>query len=236
MIILETNLVLFGRDLDTCTLTLTAKATAQQCWRKGEISCWHKWYINRSPVQCPYRQTCRCSNLMHCDKFSRSLSPTCMSWKLPNLLNKEMHIIIFYISCILYTFLHFRRIETGLLRHQYLMPYICFTRLNYIEAISNLSEDFILRWGTHYVKYSRFGGQLKLIKTIESLSTDSFSTFKHRAQNEFKRMTGVMSSNAAQVSWLAKISGSVGGGYEPSSSSDFRDYHEKETMRLLSSQ
>ncbi len=45
-----------------------------------------------------------------------------------------------------------------------------------------------------------------------------------------------MTSNAVQVSWLAKITGSVGAGHEESSSQETRKYQEEEAMRLQRNQ
>ncbi len=83
------------------------------------------------------------------------------------------------------------------------------------------------------MKYSRFGGQLKLIKTTEASSTESFSTFKHKAQNEFKRVSGTMTSSSLQASGIVKgvqIAGDVGHG--SSSSEGSSDYRHQQAMRL----
>ena len=30
------------------------------------------------------------------------------------------------------------------------------------------TEDFILRWGTHYIKSGKFGGRMQIFKTMEA--------------------------------------------------------------------
>lgn len=50
------------------------------------------------------------------------------------------------------------------------------------------SEDFILRWGTHYIKSARFGGQLELRKTQLASETSSKATFAEESEAEYKSL------------------------------------------------
>jgi hypothetical protein len=51
-----------------------------------------------------------------------------------------------------------------------------------------LSEDFILRWGTHYIKSARFGGQLELRKLQQASMTASKEEFAVECEVEFKSL------------------------------------------------
>ena len=46
-------------------------------------------------------------------------------------------------------------------------------------------QSFVLRYGTHYIRSSKFGGQLQVIKTSTSESSMSQEEFAETAENEF---------------------------------------------------
>ncbi|XP_019634114.1 PREDICTED: uncharacterized protein LOC109477328 [Branchiostoma belcheri] len=60
-------------------------------------------------------------------------------------------------------------------------------------------QNFILRYGTHYIKSAKFGGQLKIIKTKEASSDLSIQAFSERAQTEWKKAFSTFSAEASQT-------------------------------------
>ncbi|KAI8491792.1 hypothetical protein Bbelb_305970 [Branchiostoma belcheri] len=58
------------------------------------------------------------------------------------------------------------------------------------------TQNFILRYGTHYIKSAKFGGQLKIIKTKEASSDLSIQAFSERAQTEWKKAFSTFSAEA----------------------------------------
>jgi sensor domain CHASE-containing protein len=57
--------------------------------------------------------------------------------------------------------------------------------------------DFISRWGTHYIKSAKFGGQLEIRKLQSGLSTSSKEEFAVEAEMEYK---GLFASGGAYSS------------------------------------
>ena len=49
-----------------------------------------------------------------------------------------------------------------------------------------LLESFIQRWGTHYVKAAKFGGQLEIRKTMDAKEVQSKSDFSRTMEIEYK--------------------------------------------------
>ena len=47
-------------------------------------------------------------------------------------------------------------------------------------------EDFILRWGTHYIKSGKFGGRLQVFKTMEASEVSSKEAFSQVMEAEFR--------------------------------------------------
>ncbi|XP_019614665.1 PREDICTED: uncharacterized protein LOC109462550 [Branchiostoma belcheri] len=60
-------------------------------------------------------------------------------------------------------------------------------------------QNFILRYGTHYIRSAKFGGQLKIIKTKEASSDLSIQAFSERAQTEWKKAFSTFSAEASQT-------------------------------------
>ena len=52
------------------------------------------------------------------------------------------------------------------------------------------TEDFIQRFGTHYIKAGRFGGQLKIRKSMEASEVSSKEEFSEVMEFEFKTFFG----------------------------------------------
>ncbi|XP_035667450.1 uncharacterized protein LOC118410076 [Branchiostoma floridae] len=68
-------------------------------------------------------------------------------------------------------------------------------------------QNFILRYGTHYIQSAKFGGQLKIIKTKEASSDLSVQAFSERAQTDWKKTFSTFSAEASMTkssSWFHK--------------------------------
>ena len=61
-------------------------------------------------------------------------------------------------------------------------------------------QDFILRYGTHFIKSAKFGGELKVMKTSKKESTLSAEQFAETAQSEFAGMMSTLKSSFEQKS------------------------------------
>ena len=59
---------------------------------------------------------------------------------------------------------------------------------NYIVMFISLTptENFIQRWGTHYIKSAKFGGQLQIRKTIEASQVASKYEFSEKMEMAFR--------------------------------------------------
>ncbi|KAL9951279.1 hypothetical protein ACROYT_G043917 [Oculina patagonica] len=57
-------------------------------------------------------------------------------------------------------------------------------------------QDFILRWGTHYIKSGKFGGRLQIFKTMEASEVASKEAFSQVMELEYRNL--FMSLNAKQ--------------------------------------
>ena len=51
-------------------------------------------------------------------------------------------------------------------------------------------QNFITRYGTHYVKAAKFGGQLKIIKTREITDKSQIDDFREEMQEQVNSMVG----------------------------------------------
>ncbi|KAI8486104.1 hypothetical protein Bbelb_362040 [Branchiostoma belcheri] len=60
-------------------------------------------------------------------------------------------------------------------------------------------ENFYLRWGTHYIKSAKFGGQLKIIKTKQATKDLSMSEFATKAEADWKMTLSTFSAQASQT-------------------------------------
>jgi len=67
-------------------------------------------------------------------------------------------------------------------------------------------QDFIQRYGTHYVKAAKFGGQLKIVKTREVSTKASIDDFRKEMQEQINKIVG----NAISKGRAAKASKSEG--------------------------
>ncbi|KAI8493784.1 hypothetical protein Bbelb_281310 [Branchiostoma belcheri] len=66
-------------------------------------------------------------------------------------------------------------------------------------------QNFYLRWGTHYIKSAKFGGQLKIIKTKQATQDLSMSEFATRAEADWKMTLSTFAAKASQTkssSWF----------------------------------
>ncbi|XP_019614331.1 PREDICTED: uncharacterized protein LOC109462237 [Branchiostoma belcheri] len=60
-------------------------------------------------------------------------------------------------------------------------------------------QNFYLRWGTHYIKSAKFGGQLKIIKTKQATKDLSMSEFATKAEADWKMTLSTFSAQASQT-------------------------------------
>ncbi|CAH1224577.1 Hypp18 [Branchiostoma lanceolatum] len=60
-------------------------------------------------------------------------------------------------------------------------------------------QNFYLRWGTHYIKSAKFGGQLKIIKTKQATEDLSMSEFATKAEKDWKMTMSTFSALASQT-------------------------------------
>ena len=51
-------------------------------------------------------------------------------------------------------------------------------------------QDFILRYGTHFVKAAKFGGQFKVVKQKELTAETKIADFRKETQGEFNSIVG----------------------------------------------
>ena len=58
-------------------------------------------------------------------------------------------------------------------------------------------QDFILRYGTHYVKAAKFGGQFKVVKQKEFTGETNVADFRKETQGEFNSIVGSGSAEAS---------------------------------------
>ncbi|XP_019620680.1 PREDICTED: uncharacterized protein LOC109467177 [Branchiostoma belcheri] len=66
-------------------------------------------------------------------------------------------------------------------------------------------QNFYLRWGTHYIKSAKFGGQLKIIKTKQATQDLSMSEFATKAEADWKMTLSTFSAQTSQTkssSWF----------------------------------
>ena len=52
------------------------------------------------------------------------------------------------------------------------------------------TENFILRWGTHYIKSGKFGGRLQIFKTMEGSQVSSKEEFSRVMEVGYKTLFG----------------------------------------------
>ena len=61
-------------------------------------------------------------------------------------------------------------------------------------------QDFIMRYGTHYVKSAKFGGKLNVFKKIAKDSKMSEIEFAKASESEFSAMMSTLKSSYKQKS------------------------------------
>ncbi|XP_078617063.1 uncharacterized protein LOC144885162 [Branchiostoma floridae x Branchiostoma japonicum] len=95
-------------------------------------------------------------------------------------------------------------------------------------------QNFYLRWGTHYIKSAKFGGQLKIMKTKEATKDLSMSEFATRAEADWKMTMSTFSAQASQSkssSWWHEHESSEGdkasSGYAKTGSKSEADRNQK---------
>ncbi|KAL9961904.1 hypothetical protein ACROYT_G030940 [Oculina patagonica] len=58
-------------------------------------------------------------------------------------------------------------------------------------------QDFIQRWGTHYIKSSKFGGQLQIRKTMSASEFSSKEEFAEEMETEYKSLFASVSAKSS---------------------------------------
>ena len=59
-------------------------------------------------------------------------------------------------------------------------------------------QQFILRYGTHYVKSAKFGGKLNVFKKTSQTSKMSATEFAQQSESEFSAMMGTLRNSYSQ--------------------------------------
>ena len=72
-------------------------------------------------------------------------------------------------------------------------------RANFKSHLSILFflENFIQRWGTHYVKSAKFGGQLEIRKTMDASDVQSKKEFEIQMEMEYKSLFSSVSARSS---------------------------------------
>ncbi|KAI8516907.1 hypothetical protein Bbelb_054880 [Branchiostoma belcheri] len=94
------------------------------------------------------------------------------------------------------------RLNVGFLRDFISLPESYFS-----PGAEIIFQNFYLRWGTHYIKSAKFGGQLKIIKTKQATQDLSMSEFATKAESDWKMTLSTFSAQASQTkssSWFHK--------------------------------
>eukprot|EP00058_Branchiostoma_floridae_P021794 XP_002607284.1 hypothetical protein BRAFLDRAFT_88232 [Branchiostoma floridae] len=86
------------------------------------------------------------------------------------------------------------RLNVGFLRDFISLPESYFS-----PGAEIIFQNFYLRWGTHYIKSAKFGGQLKIIKTKQATKDLSMSEFATRAEADWKMTMSTFSALATQT-------------------------------------
>eukprot|EP00058_Branchiostoma_floridae_P003042 XP_002588530.1 hypothetical protein BRAFLDRAFT_79486 [Branchiostoma floridae] len=92
------------------------------------------------------------------------------------------------------------RLNVGFLRDFISLPESYFS-----PGAEIIFQNFYLRWGTHYIKSAKFGGQLKIIKTKQATKDLTMSEFATRAEADWKMTMSTFSAQASQTkssSWF----------------------------------
>ena len=59
------------------------------------------------------------------------------------------------------------------------------------------SENFLQRWGTHYVKSAKFGGRLEIRKTMDASDVQSKKEFEKQMEMEYKSLFSSVSAKSS---------------------------------------
>ncbi len=104
-----------------------------------------------------------------------------------------------------------KQIVINLIQRKAPMPYKSRSLLGFffdlisIIIILIFTEDFIERWGTHYIKSAKFGGQLEIRKTMDKETAQSKTHFSITMEAEFKSLfASVGASFSAETGSQAK--------------------------------
>ncbi|XP_078696303.1 uncharacterized protein LOC144924689 isoform X2 [Branchiostoma floridae x Branchiostoma belcheri] len=96
-------------------------------------------------------------------------------------------------------------VTPGQLNVGFLRDFISLPESYFSSGAELIFQNFYLRWGTHYIKSAKFGGQLKIIKTKQATQDLSMSEFATRAEADWKMTLSTFSAQASQTkssSWF----------------------------------
>ncbi|XP_064604278.1 uncharacterized protein LOC135469660 isoform X3 [Liolophura sinensis] len=101
--------------------------------------------------------------------------------------------------------------ELNVIRYELFLDDISFNDLNvefledfldlpvsYVGTNPQKFQDFILRWGTHFIKSAKFGGQLKLAKTKRAKEGETIDSFATKAEADYEGMFSTFSAKSFQ--------------------------------------
>ena len=79
--------------------------------------------------------------------------------------------------------LHFFTAKTGFLN----ISIVSLVRRNTkVYSFTDETENFIQRWGTHFIKSAKFGGELEIRKTMDAKQAGTKSQFSQKMEFEYK--------------------------------------------------
>ncbi|XP_035696659.1 uncharacterized protein LOC118430059 [Branchiostoma floridae] len=81
----------------------------------------------------------------------------------------------------------------------FLRDFISLPQSYFSPGAEIIFQNFYLRWGTHYIKSAKFGGQLKIIKTKQATKGLTMSEFATRAEADWKMTMSTFSAQASQT-------------------------------------
>ena len=108
-----------------------------------------------------------------------------------------------------------REVKPNYIHEDFLDCFLMLPQSFFSPKAPQMFMDFIQRYGTHYVKAAKFGGQLKIVKTKQVTSKASIDDFRTEIQKQVNKIVGsaVAKQRAAKASKSAGISAGGSGEY-----------------------
>lgn len=105
-----------------------------------------------------------------------------------------------------------REVKPNYIHEDFLNCFLMLPQSFFAPKAAEKFQDFIQRYGTHYVKAAKFGGQLKIIKTREVTSKASITDFRKEMQEQINEIVGSAVAKQRAKRGSSSSSTSVGGG------------------------